>query len=133
MEPGVDGRDRVAVVHRDGAGPSAGSQGALQVGEHVRLGRESRESPLALERFREPLQVATRVGEIGLAHLDVVEPHDRVDLDRMRVGLLAHHLAVQLALGRHVDDEIAADLRVAAEPPIVRQARGGRGTASRAR
>ncbi len=39
----------------------------------------------------------------------------------MLLGALAHHLPVDLALGRHVDDEVAADLRLAAEPPPWRE------------
>ena len=91
---------------------------ALQGRQHVRVDVEPRELPVALERLRETLQVAARIGEIGLAHLDVVQPHDRVDLDRVGVGFLAHHLAMQLALGRHVDHEVAPDACVAAEPAV---------------
>ena len=54
---------------------------------------------------------------VGLAHLDIVEPHHRIDFNRMRLGALAHDLAVHLRFGGHVDDEIAEDLRLAAEPP----------------
>ena len=39
----------------------------------------------------------------------------------MRLGALAHHLAVHLAVRRHVDDEVALDLRLAAEPAAVGQ------------
>ena len=94
---------------------------------------ESREPPVALERLAQALQVAARVGEVGLAHLDVVQPHDRIDLDRVRVGLLAHDLAMQLALRRHVDDEVAGDARVAPEPPVGGQARRSAVARSRAR
>ena len=59
---------------------------------------------------------------VGLAHLHVVQAHDGVDLDRVRVGLLAHHLPVDLALGGNVHDEVAEDPRVAAEAPILGQA-----------
>ncbi len=87
-----------------------------KVREHVRVGVEPGELPVALERLVQALQIAAGVGEVGLADLDVVQPHDRIDLDRVRVGLLAHDLAVHLALGRHVDDEVATDAGVAAEP-----------------
>ena len=45
----------------------------------------------------------------GSRDLDVIEAHDGIDVDRMALGALAHHLPVDLAFGRHVDDEIAAD------------------------
>ena len=51
----------------------------------------------------------------GSRDLDIVKAHDRIDLDRMGFGALAHHLAMDLAFGGHVDDEIAADLRLTAE------------------
>ena len=58
----------------------------------------------------------------GSRDLDIMEADDRIDLDRMLLGALAHNLAMDLALGRHVDDEIAADPRLAAEPPAAAQA-----------
>ena len=62
------------------------------------------------------------VFERGLLDLDVVQPHDRIDLDRVGVGLLPHDLAMDLGLGRHVDQQIAADLRVTPEPAILGEA-----------
>ena len=63
-------------------------------------------------------QVARRVAHVGLADLDVVQADDRVDLDRVRVGLLPDDLPVQLALRRHVHHEVADHLRVAAQPSL---------------
>ena len=113
----------VAVVHGHRDLPVVAAQGPLQRREHVRITGESREPPVALERLPQALQVTARVGEIGLAHLHVVQPHDRIDLDRMRVGLLAHDLPMQLALRRHVDDEVARDARMTPEAPVGGQAR----------
>ena len=56
----------------------------------------------------------------GSAHFDVMQPDHRIDFDRVRLGALAHDLAMNLALRRHVDDEVAADPRLAAEPPARR-------------
>ena len=71
---------------------------------------------------------------VGLGDLDVVQPHDGIDVDRVRLGALAHDLPMHLALGRHVDDEIAADLRLAAEPAARRSAaRACRHSAARPR
>ena len=53
---------------------------------------------------------------VGLGNLDEAQAHDRVDANRMHFGALAHHLPVDLAVGRDVDDGIAVDLRRAAEP-----------------
>ena len=53
---------------------------------------------------------------VGLCDLDVVQPHDGVDLDRMGLGALAHDLPMHLAFRRHVDDEITTQPSLAAEP-----------------
>ena len=65
------------------------------------------EAPLLLQRLLQALQVAGRVVHVGLGDLDVVQLHDRIDLDRAHLGALAHHLLVDLAVLRHVDDEVA--------------------------
>ena len=58
---------------------------------------------------------------VGLGDLDVMQPHDGIDIDRMGLGALAHELTMHLAFGRHVDDEIAANFRLTAEPSAVAQ------------
>ena len=113
----------VAVVHGDGRASSPPSRSGRwstgsTCGSRPRPVSSQSRSSASSSRWRSPLGI----GQVGLAHLDVVQPHDRVDLDRVRVGLLAHELAVHLALGRHVDDEVADDARVAAEPPLRREA-----------
>ncbi len=77
--------------------------------------REPGQLPLTLERLAQAPEVARGRGEVGLLDLDVVKADDGIDLDRMRVGLLAHDLPVHLALGRHVDHELTLDARGAAE------------------
>ena len=62
-------------------------------------------------------QIARRLVHVRFGDLDVVEADDRIDLDRMRLRALADHLPVDLAFGRHVDDEIAANPGLASEPP----------------
>ena len=47
----------------------------------------------------------------GGVDLDVVEPDDRVDLEVADVEALADDLAMDLALGRDVDDGVAAEVR----------------------
>ncbi len=58
---------------------------------------------------------------VRLLHLDVVDAHHRVELDLVHLGALAHHLLVHLAVGRHVDDRIAQQLRLAAEAPVAQR------------
>ena len=69
------------------------------------------------ERIGEAAEIARRVVHVGLGDLDIVEGHDRIEGDRPAVGGLPHDLAMDLALGGNVDDDIAAELRLAAEAP----------------
>ena len=122
VEPREHRRDQRAVAHRHRRGPCAGPKRLLQPGQHDRIDVEPREVPIALEGGEQTLEIAAGRRERRLLHLDVVQPHDRVDVDRVGVGLLAHDLAVDLRLRGHVDHQVAADLRVASEPAVGRQA-----------
>ncbi len=115
VEPGPDCRDRASVVNRDRDAPAARAKRRLEIVEHVRVELELFERPFACESLAQPSGIRRGTLEPRLLDLDVVEPHDRVHLDRVRVGLLAHDLAIELALGRDVDDEVARDVRDAAQ------------------
>ena len=103
-----DGDDFALAAQRDGDFESAGAQRLLQAGEHAQVRARLGDPPLFAQRRLQTPQIARGVVHVGLAHLDVVKAHDRIDLDRMGFGALAHHLAVDLAFGGHVDDEVAA-------------------------
>ncbi len=66
---------------------------------------------------------------VRLGDLDIIEADDRIDLDWMRLRALADDLPMNLAFGRHVDDEIAANPGLAAEPPAGRKRPALRGVA----
>jgi hypothetical protein len=92
----------------------------------VRIDLEGVQAPFVRERLAEAANVAARAAELGSLDLHVVEPHDRVDLDRVGVCLLADDLTVELALGWDVDHEIAGDGGNAPEPaPVGEPAFGG--------
>ena len=80
----------------------------LERPDDLEVGLEAGQLPLALERLEQPGEVAGRRRELGRRDLDVVEPDDRVDGERPDVEALAHDLAVDLALGRDVDQDVAA-------------------------
>ncbi len=105
-----DRDDLVAAVHRHRHLPVALAQGLLQLLKHEHIAFQVGQPPLELQRIFESAQVARRVVHVGLLHLDKVQPNHRVDLNVMRLGLLAHHLAVHLAAGRHIDDHVAQQL-----------------------
>src|SRR5882672_1491077 len=58
---------------------------------------------------------------VGLGDLDIVKTDRGIELDRDRLDRLAHDLAMDLAVGRDIDDDVAEDARRAREPPPLRQ------------
>src|SRR6185369_16402499 len=66
-------------------------------------------------------EIACRRMHIGLGDLDVMEADGGVELDRDRLDRLAHDLAMDLAVSRHVDDDVAEDVRRAGEASSLRQ------------
>ena len=75
------------------------------------------EGPLFLQCLPEPGEVATGVVKDGLLHVDEVKANHGIEFDGPPVGLLADHLAMHLAFRRHIDDEVALDGGLAAQPP----------------
>ena len=125
--PGPDRGDRRPVVHGDG--DRAGSLGrarAAAPAEHAGSASSSSSSHSRASASRSRRRSPAATAELGSGDLDVVEAHDRVDLDRVRVGLLADDLAVELALGRDVDDEVTGDAGRAAEAASLRETTIGR-------
>ena len=76
----------------------------------------SPEPHCAAQRLLQPLEVAALAVHVGLLDLDIVQADDRIELDRAHLGALAHDLLVHLAVGRHVDDDVAQELRLAGQP-----------------
>ena len=109
--------DLAAAVHGDGHLPLALAQRRLQLLQHAHVALEARQPPLELERVLEPAEVAGGIVHVGRLHLDVVQADHGIELDVVRLGGLAHDLAVHLAVGRHVDDDVALDLRRAGKAP----------------
>ena len=61
----------------------------------------------------------------GSDDLDVVQADRGIDGEVARLGALAHDLLVNLALGRHINDEIALDERRAAQPAALGEGAAG--------
>jgi hypothetical protein len=117
-EAGPHRGDGGAVVDRHGHRPPPRPQRGLEPADHVGVGVQAGQPPLGLDGLQQPRQVAGLRAEGGRLDLDVVQPHHRVQLDVAGLGLLAHDLAVELAVGWHVDDQVAEQPGVAAEPPV---------------
>ncbi len=103
-------------MHSDGNAPLAVTQCLLQLRKNRGFNAQARQFPGRLERLLQPLHVALGFMQLGLGHFDEVQMHARVERDVPMLGALPDHLAMHLALGRHVDDEVAPDLGLAAEP-----------------
>ena len=106
-EPRPDGHDLADVAYGHGCK-------ARSVGHDVEVGGQlkSREAPLAAQG---------RQQVVALAELDQAQHQHRVEFDVAQVDVLADHLAVDLALCGHVDDEVPADRGGAAQPPVLGQ------------
>ena len=109
VEARPDAGQPAAVVDRHGDLVVARLERGLERPDDVEVGLEPGQAPLGLERIVQPGEVARRRGELGRGHLDVVEPDDRVDLEVADVDALAHDLAMDLALRRHVDQRVAEE------------------------
>ena len=128
VEARPDAGDHRAVVHGDRDAPASPAQGLLQPRQDVRVALEPHQPPLALESIAQAPEIARRGGQIRLLDLDVVKANDRVHLDRVRVCLLAHDLAMHLAFRGNVDHELPNDAGGAPEaPPGCETAVGGVG------
>ena len=124
-----DGDDVATFAQRDGDLPLPRAQCLLQADERREIGVRFANAPLLVQRLLEATKITGRLVHVRLGDLDVIEADDRIDLDRMGLRALADDLPVDLAFGRHVDDEIAANLGLAAEPPTGRKRSALRGIA----
>ena len=102
-----DAGDRRAVVDRDGDAVVARSRAPAGASRTTRRGRPRGRSSSATPA-RAPRAGGARsppgVASVRPLDLDVVQPHDRVDHEVADGHALAHDLAMDLALGRHVDE-----------------------------
>ncbi len=121
MQAGPDGDDLFGGMDRHGDLPRSGAQGRLQGLQHRQIAGQIREVPFGFQRLVQPAQIAGWIVHVGLLHLHVVQAYHRIELDDVRVGLLAHHLAMHLAARRHVDDHIGLDARRTRQAPARRQ------------
>src|SRR5690606_451625 len=71
--------------------------------------------PLPFQRLQRAFQIAGGIVHVRLFYLDVVEPDWRIELDRADLGAFAHDLLVNLAVGRHIDHQVAKQLRLTGE------------------
>ena len=85
--------------------PLAVAERTLETLQNVQVAGELAEPPLVVERIGEAFEVAARIVHVGFGDLDVVQADGGIDGEVARFGPLAYDLLVNLALGRHIDDE----------------------------
>ena len=113
--------DVAATVDGHGDAIASGLERRLEDANHREVSAEVGQVPLGLERGEQPAEVAGRRGQVGRRHIDRVQPDDGVHLERSRGEVFAHDLAVDLTLGRDVDDRVAQQRGRAGQPPVVGQ------------
>jgi hypothetical protein len=98
--------------------------------------RQRVEIPLLAERTKQSFEVAGGAGQIGLGNFNVMEADHRIHGKRSHPGTLPHHLAMDLAVGGNIDDDVVVYLSGAPQPlalaqgplsPIVDLGSAGRG------
>ena len=120
-EAGKHRHDLAPLAQGDRDLPVARSKSLLQTAQHGQARLGFADAPLRGQRLLQAPEVARGVVHVGLGDLDIMQANDRIDVDRMRLRALADDLAMHLALGRHINDEIAQDARLAAESAARRQ------------
>ncbi len=122
VEARPDRGDLLAVMDGDRDLPLALAQRLLQALDHAQVGIEILQVPLLAQRLFHALQIAGGIVHVRLGDLDVMQAHHGIELDRPHLGPLAHHLLVDLAFRRHVDDGIAIEQGRTGETASGRQA-----------
>ena len=98
------------------------AQDLLHLRDEMRRDEHVLPAPFALQRDLQAVEIAERLVHVGFVDLDIAELDGGVALDDAVGGGLAHDLRVDDRVLRHVDDEIAQDLRRAGQAAALRQA-----------
>ena len=122
FQPWPDGDDALVGMHDSGDAPVGFTECLLQILHDPKVGAEAGELPLLFKGALQSREITGLRMHVRRFDLDIVERDHRIELDVPDLGTLAHELAVHLALGGHVDDQIALKRRLAAEPPAGLQA-----------
>ena len=96
-------------------GPVALAQDALHLRQQMKVEVEVFPAPVLHQRDLQPVEIAERLVHVGLFDLDIAHADRGIARDDPGVGILADGLRVDDRVLRHVDDEIAEDLRRAGQ------------------
>ena len=110
-EAGPRGHHQAVVTDRHGDRASTTGQCRLEFGDDPVVDGDAREAPLVVQGLDEATHLADRLVQGRFRHLDQAQDENGVQLQVAEVHLLADHLPVDLAFGRYVDHQVAADRR----------------------
>ena len=122
VEARPDRADGAAVVNRYGDAVGAGLECGLQCPNDFEIGGEAFEAPFHLERLEDAGEVAAGCLEGRPIDFHLVQAHDGIDDEVANRHAFADYLSMDLALRRHVDEDVAVDRGSTAEATIRRQA-----------
>ena len=89
----------------------------MQIRKQGRIEAQVAQIPLGLQCLEKTLHIAARFVHVGVLHFDVIQVHTGIERDVAMFGMLAHDLPMHLTFGWHIDDEVALDQCLAAQPP----------------
>ena len=122
VEARPDRDELVAAVDRDRDPVVTGRERRLESLHDREVRPQVVQPPLAGQGVEQPAQIAGRRGEVRRHDIDRVQADDRIEHEGSGIEVLAHDLAVDLALGRDVDHGIAEQVDRARQAPV-----GGQG------
>jgi hypothetical protein len=100
-----------------GDSPFSLTQNLLQILHHAKISAQTRQLPLLFEGAFEAAEVTSLSMHVRLIDLDIIELHDRVELDVTNFRTLSDDLAVHLAFRWHIDYEVASQRGLASQSP----------------
>ena len=120
FESGIN-RNNISAANSDRHLPLARTQHFLQASQHMHRCIQTGDLPLPLQCVAHPAKIGGRIMHIRFGNFHKIEPHNRVNGNGVGFGTLAHHLPVHLTVGRHINQDVATDFGLTAQPPPFRQ------------
>ncbi len=105
------GQAAAIMVDRGRHLPLALAQDLLDFRDQMEIDLDLVEMPVSGDRHFQPVEIAERLFHVGFLDLDITHADCRIAVEDALVGRLADDLGVDDRILRHVDDEIAKNLR----------------------
>ncbi len=96
----------VAHMHGGRDGPAAFAQDRLQLAQQVCVDLDPLQAHHGLQGLNQTFQIASGFVHVGLFDLDILQADRRGQDNIAGLGAFANDLAVDLAFGRHINDDV---------------------------